>query len=501
MRSMTRLRDPGYLFLICAAAITACGPPAPGVTCIAPAEDASATCVRRDRVLHNDMPRNGLSREALMDPGMANILAVMRTHALNDPGDTALGLALQSDATYGPDAMSLVEYIISCALDRETTVAFQLGDGTGVQWSGEVGLCGAHSPPPFGNWGAVPPSKDCLEIVSSCVLARVNALHKKVIISARGDSQCVLPLQPEVAVEAEYRECDGTPIRSLQTCSGPWTDPGARDCGWTGRLVGSCERDTEVTLVTNPQAAGTAVRVCKGLYGCDHEDSPAPPGAPACGSAAGYPEGTPWYAGVIPPIQTDPVHHTVTFRCPHDGLTTGRAYFSVMLAASAPGVPLANGADVEVKGGTATYPASETDVFTFREGAFFGNIFDDLKARPNKADGEQVLFNDQYACYSDTWSAGAAQLTDRLCAGPGNDPPCFENPPEPCLWSTGSPGTLAPGNHCDAQSCDDDQSYLGCQWNAPWKHAITVFLNHPCDLARDLVTCGKIYPGFSQNDL
>jgi hypothetical protein len=445
------------------------------------------------------MPRNGLTREALMNPGMAGILAVMRQHPLNHPGDTALADAVRSDSTYGADAMSLVEYIVSCALDRGTRVDFRLADGTDVQWPGEVGLCGAHSP--FGDWGAGMPSEDCLEIVSSCVLARVNALHKKVIISARNDSPCVLPLQPKVAVETAYRECDGTPIRSSGPCKGPWADPTTRDCGWTGKSVGSCAHGTSVTLRTNASAGNAAVRVCKGLYECDHEDSLPPSGPLACGSGADYPAGTPWYAGVIRPSDTDPIKHTVTFDCPRNGLTTGPAYFSVMMASSDPSVALPGAADVEIVGTSGTYPASEVEVFTFREGAFFGNLFDGSDHHPNVTDPGQVLISDQYACYSDLWNTGAAYMTDRLCAGPGTDPPCFENVPEPCLWATGHPGTLAPDRHCEAQSCGDDESYLGCRWNAPWQHAITVFLNHPCDLAVDLDTCGKAYPGFSQQGL
>lgn len=477
----------------------------------------SATCVERDHLTHNDMPRNGLSREALMNTDMVTILAAMRDHALNDPGDTAVNDAVKSASTYGPDAMSLVEYIVSCALDRGATVSAQLADGTNVAWSGEVGLCGAHSP--FGDWGAQRPSNDCLEIVSSCVLARVNALHKKVIISARSDSECVLPLQPKVEVETEYRECNGTAIQSFQACSGRWADPGDRDCGWTGRLVGACEHGTDVTLRSNARAGNAAVRVCKGLYGCDHRDSPPPPGGPACGNASGYPEGTPWYAGVIPPSTTDPSRHTVAFHCPHNGLTTGPAYFSVMMAPSDPGMDLPADADVEIEGSRGTYPASEAEVFTYREGAFFGNLFNGPAHRFNNLGKEQVLIKDQYAsdnreqlliedqyaCYSDIWSSGLAHLTGRLCAGAGTgldiDPPCFENVPEPCLWATGSPGTLAPDHHCDAQSCGNDQSYLGCSWNGPWRHAITVFLNNPCDLAPNLAACAATYPAFSPQDL
>ncbi|HSS01981.1 MAG TPA: hypothetical protein VLM79_33210, partial [Kofleriaceae bacterium] len=102
------------------------------------------------------------------------------------------------------------------------------------------------------------------------------------------------------------------------------------------------------------------------------------------------------------------------------------------------------------------------------------------------------LVGQLYACYSDVWTDGIAHDADRLCAGI----PCFDNSPEPCLWQSGSPGTPATIHACTDESCPLEESYLGCNAHAGeqrWDHAITVFLNDPCDLSTDLCSCQKSY--------
>src|SRR5262249_14268036 len=151
-------------------------------------------------------------------------------------------------------------------------------------------------------------SQACLETVSSCLIARVNALHKKVIISVRGESSCLFPLQPRVPVQTEYRETDGTKIPSLdESPCAPGTAAGdaTRDCGWKARYVGSCTPGEHVSLTVGGNAM---VRVCRGIYGCDHEDRRPLPGQVP-------PENpTPWYAGVI--ASSDASDSTMGFTCP-----------------------------------------------------------------------------------------------------------------------------------------------------------------------------------------
>jgi len=62
---------------------------------------------------------------------------------------------------------------------------------------------------------------------------------------------------------------------------------------------------------------------------------------------------------------------------------------------------------------------------------------------------------------------------------------------------------LASEHTCGAQFCGPQQTYLNCSRDSksPRMPAVTVFLNHPCDLMRDIDSCRKAYPGvFSSNN-
>jgi hypothetical protein len=438
------------------------------------------------------MPRNGISSEALGDPRASVLFAAIRPDP-HDPrhGGLVEGLRSSWEMIRGSDddeasqhMRYLARYIASCALDPGVAVTAEGGAEIGI---GQLGLCGAHSP--FGDWTHAPPTQDCLEIVSSCLLARVNGLDRRVVVSARGDSPQLSPLL-KVPVEDRYREGhDGTPILSLRGCSQNEladSDP-RRDCGWRTRYVGSCAPGR----VTFRAPAETMVRVCKGIYGCDHQDwvlddvtlgnstyaTPAYAGIVGSGLANPGPPGSP----TIP----------VSFDCP------ARGYFSVMLASRHPREsPPAE--DVSVTCG-AHYPSSEQEVFTYREGAFFGNLFDSARSPSGPPPTGPEIAGAQYACYSEDWNAGAAYLDDRICALPDpSDRLCFASRPRPCLWQPGSSTrTPAPIHSCSAETCGTQDYYVGCTWAADgsavlgttWDHAITVFLNHPCDLSPDPTDC------------
>jgi hypothetical protein len=175
----------------------------------------------------------------------------------------------------------------------------------------------------------------------------------------------------------------------------------------------------------------------------------------------------------------------VSFDCPSNDIGPERpSYFAVMLASPNPAADVVFPSnDLMVCG--AEYPSKEVHVFTYREGAFFGNLFSDVTAQslddqsPSTEPNEIV--GDQYACYSDVWDDGAAYLSGRICAGPTST--CFAHGPLPCLWQRGSPSRVPALLHrCAGETCDE-QSYRGCSWDSSWRHAITVFLNHPCDLS------------------
>jgi len=450
-----------------------------GTACVAPSTLCTgAGCISRDKLTHNSMPRNGLTSKALS--AAQPVLQAIQGGSLSATTLTPMAPSIASSA----DLHSLMNYIASCALDAGATIdlGVRAPDGSPVILKGELGLCGASSS--LGNWATGIPSSKCLEMVSACILARVNALNKRVIISVRTKTSGLLPLQPKVPVEEAYRDnvggqTDGTPIQSFGACaSGASPDPTARDCGWQGRYVGSCLPGNAVTVEPKP---GMAVRVCRGIYGCDPRDTP-----PSMVGMAGFsPYATPWYSGVLGSSKIP-----LTFTCPANGISmTDPSYFSIMVASATDPLATVSG-DVTVSG-AIEYPSPEENVFRYREGAFFGNIFNPVK---DNMMIDQVLVADQYACYSDVWTAADAHLTDRLCAGPGAT--CFANQPAACLFQHGPPvGIVATPHFCQTETCTSSPVYSECA--APiaaasppkWEYSITVYLNHLCDLARDLKSC------------
>jgi hypothetical protein len=447
-----------------------------------------------------DMPRNGLDYHTLRSDVGHDWLEKMRNNSLQDvPWNSIL---------VDDDLARLSEYVVSCALAPHTMV-----DGVkinGRPLEGQMGLCN--------EWLKLPPDNDCLERVSSCLLARMNGLGRRVVISVRGTKLDPLPLRDKVSIETKYREDpEGISIESFNSCGSGMP---SEDCGWTKGYVGSCTPGQMVRLI---HPMDVAVRVCRGIYGCDHKDwMPGETGSPTQYNIMGIPMGTPWYSGKINITEVD---NTVTFTCLGNGITDpmdpvhpasasapAPSYFGVMLIGLNPMVNARAAADnIKISGGK--YPLTEEEVFTYREGAFFGNVFDDIPAlsfpQPDTGGKNKFLVGNQYACYSEIWNSGEAHLTDRICALPdlelklGNT--CLVNSPEPCLWSPTLP-TLVDCDHvCQSEVCKEG-GYLGCQSSSvpgslsgikEWTHALTVYLNNPCDLSLDRETCATSFKNFN----
>ncbi|KYF78059.1 hypothetical protein BE11_12070 [Sorangium cellulosum] len=408
-----------------------------------------------------EMPQNGLEPGALSRNEV--LLAALMDHKLSTEAlETILSTAprmaeLFLDARAG-DADELMEVIVSCALDPEQDVEATIHD-VKFAWRGKLGLCGERSP--LGSWGQEPPTQGCLEAVSSCVLARMNALKRQVPISIRGQDASLFVLRDRVHVERELR--DRTPIASFEACTAGGTDDREkRDCGWQAAYVGRCEPKFSVTLERDPLFEDqTMVRVCKGIYGCDHEQ-------PDVASSRALP----YYAGFVAGFDEK---EKISFPCPQGGL------FSVMLASPDLKKELPPELDVRPSRGTpAQYPAREEEVFTYREGSFFGDVFRGPK--------------DRYACYSDIWSHGKAHLTDRLCAGP-SDEGCLLHEPYPCRAAPKGDADTAPAytQLCFGEAEAPGSAYLDCEGEQrvrpPWQHGITVFLSDPCALSSDRKLC------------
>ncbi|WP_437504992.1 hypothetical protein [Sorangium sp. So ce1099] len=444
--------------------------------------------------LERMMPRNSLHTAVLSAGALLENEALMLHLASSPLNNDSLNRFLAGRPMRASEK-ELLEYVVSCALDPARSVH-------GAK--GEFGLCGA-SGLAHGNWFTTAPSRDCQEVVTACVLARANSLGKSVRISARSTQDSrdreLFRLALVVPVEKEYREPGAGGARSFSAC--PEDTPGwssARECGWSGRSVGTCLPGERVTL--RPSSATTAplmVRVCKGIHGCDSASSP-----------TGR-----WYAGHVAEgiLSSDPFIRTfsgakaeLSFSCPSSG-AAGPWSFAVMVASPSLSTPLPATADVVLgtSGGYRRYPASEAEVFTVREGAFYGNLFANAISGGSAT---AMLSGAQYACYSDVWTSPMAHMADRLCAG--RDGACFENLPGPCL----NTGVAPPDGLCQGKL---DGSYYGCapppeEDGAPGgggvpeeptrsRHVVTVYLNHPCDLASNVNECQRAYAQFSPTKL
>jgi hypothetical protein len=499
-----------------------------GARVLGDSSSAGASCGARPAAIatvHNTMTHNALS-PASLSANDALLWAIARG-PLNSA--TLVGLATDPGLRtqlHSFEGASLMKYIVSCALAPGARVDY--GEPAAVAsevtppWTGELGLCGPGSP--YRDWATGAPSPECLQLVSSCVLARTNAIGKKVAISMRGEPRCLFtPLRREVPVETAYREPQGTfdaptfpDIASFGDCAAPPSGEVTRGCGWAPLDVGRCRAGTSVTVCASasgtapgscdsdePGASDLMLRVCKGLYGCDHGRDRPP------------------YAGYLPSqVETRSPRPRVTFTCPNNGplirdgddpRTGARyGYYSVMVASttrgSLPGSapddrrPRGIRASAFVGGSGDNYPASENDVFTYPEGAFYGYLFPlhagQLRSCSQSVAPDRQLSNDMYACFSDLWATPMAVLTDRYCAHlPSVTEPCFVNAPMACY--------LAAGDRCDApvRSPDGYRACKGVSSQPAWRLPITVYLNHPCDLAGDgnceqLHAIGKL-PGFT----
>ncbi|MFP2912763.1 hypothetical protein ACLESD_48705 [Pyxidicoccus sp. 3LFB2] len=403
-----------------------------------------------------------------------------------------------------PKAQQLMSYLVGCALNQGDSVNwFDPLTFTARRWYGQAGLCPS--------WGTAAPTADCLERVSSCLLARNNALGRRVELSMRGEHQLwpagpnIYTLEPQTR-PADHHPTTSQPLASFLPCS-PTTQQGpGRDCGWKADGIGYCAASGPVqvgagglTSCPGPAPAlgssnmQTVLRVCSGVNGCDHAD------ARNLGEATGS------CAGISPvPV--------VSFTC------TAGQFFSVMAApfsASTTSALLPNVA--ASPSNVVSYGLSETEVYTEREGAFYGNVFDyKALARGVNVDVVQYgqgrearyvvvgadveikgsVYTRMFSCYDPTWANGPAYSSHRLCALPGSGANCAATVTGACFTSLNPPvpgkcaideGSMTEGDR-DYEECEDP---LGNVW---W-HPVTTFLHSACDAVppprQGLLTCGQ----------
>jgi hypothetical protein len=315
--------------------------------------------------------------------------------------------------------------------------------------------------------------------VSGCLLARNNAFGISVPLSLRGDRDgtSAIPLAATVDLWPKVWRTN-TDVASAQPC-GANTVGLTRNCGWQSAGVGRCTPGQPVAVGAGgcglgDSAGHTMLRVCARMHFCD-EGSPAliAENDGACDSS----------------------QPRVEFTCPSEG------FYAVMAArySSASGP-----AEVEVAADPPLVPSSEAQVFTWREGAFYGTIFgagalNPLKpqVRVNPVTGrveEQpipginfwvpgktlssvfagVVYQKMWACSSGNWNLPEAYYERRICAAAGGIN-CAAKYAGPCALACGSDDGGPVSGDFDYADCAD----LTLQ---RWPTPTTTFLNHPCDL-------------------
>lgn len=428
---------------------------------------------------------NSLSTQALVlnaigtNPEANGLLATTKLVDLFSPlgGDPRILKQLHDE-----DAETFMSYLVSCALGPNQVLWYYnpRPASAGVHlWGGKAGLCT--------QWLNSAPSAACLRRVSGCMLARNNALGRRVELSIRGEvlgDPSIFYLETQTK-PAEYQPTTATKLDSFAECTASETGP-SRDCGWTADGIGACIPASTVSLgaggvvscpgpaVGSSSGAKMVLRVCSGVVGCDS------------GGATNLGEGDESCAGVEP---------VVTFTCPAEG------FYSVMTAPwDSDDVGTAS---VEVSPDSpARYALSEAQVFAVREGAFYGNIFVPealatkvfVEERPSGGERpnykvvgkdaivEGAIYKKMYSCYDPAWREGAAYSSARVCALPnplGGGANCASTVTGPC-WTTGTQagrcevndGSQVPGDG-DYERCKDTTGKL-------WMEPVTTFLHDPC---------------------
>ncbi|XXX71991.1 hypothetical protein WMF30_30525 [Sorangium sp. So ce134] len=490
---------------------------------------------------------NGLSAEALTrnalitnpraNPVMVSVPLATESYADLD-GEPALRFQLRHEPT-----REVMRYLASCALEQGQRVSYtDTSTGEEHTFPGEIGICP--------KWATGPIGLKCQQLVSACMLARVNAEGRHVALSMRGQA---FPehrpelLTPAPSVRVAGFTAGGDSILSFRRCKTE-VSGASRDCGWTAGHVGSCtpgshvyigvgseplgDCDADPSSATGLSQGDTVVRICNGIHGCD-DGSPdrveqsevqcsgrSEPAlhfvCPGSGhfSVMSGPRTSPGTGARAPERQrgfsvtSHPRQHAAP---PSDAASTTDATSAPTTdATSAPTtdatpIPKINTTPIsriEATFEAAVYPAPEAQVFRWREGAFYGNLWgaDPLHRKLEEgmnevtedgvfhgapASGESV-FRRAFACTGEYWTDHAAYVGHRLCAGAGTDIDCVATSVGACGDAHAIPD-CPPLHQCsvdDGGLVEGDGDFQQCKGSGggTWLHPITVFLNHPSDI-------------------
>lgn len=469
------------------------------------AQDAEMTLV--DGTIKNGLSSEAFRRNALTTNAKA--LEILLLHPLDDDLFRVergyIGRQL-----HDPKAKAVMKELLACALDRSTELHHP-GEGRQAPetWRGELGLCQS--------WHHGAPDEACQELVTACLMARVNAQGMSIPLLLRGEPPSLSARRERVRTETRFRESPPGEHLSEGWPIGSFSDPNCprdRECNWAPAYVGKCDSgEIQLAIQNRSTCDSMTLRVCAGIHGCLGPDS-------------GYPQPDDLqqhhYSKHLQDKQGACVASPLRFRCPTD---VG-GYYSVMTWPRQDRVPTVVKVD-----GSGAYPAMAKDVFKFPEGAFYGNLFtrknlirscevnDDLtRLKCTDRDGdnnrecstplgengcsrkdEPLPSPNTFACYSFAQQEqsmdddlGVAALNYRMCNSPDAAAPCFGTRPQRCHYKDPAINH-ARGSHCDSK---EDGIYSECRnpinGKASFKWVIATYLNIPCDFIRDDGLCAAM---------
>ncbi|WP_426735019.1 hypothetical protein [Myxococcus faecalis] len=382
-----------------------------------------------------------------------------------------------------PAARNVMHYLVECALPATATVEWMDRKKEVHSFSGGVGLCP--------EWGVRAPSAQCLGYVSACLLSRNNAYGHTVEISMRGehprDDRRFNPTGVTQQWHPMFLPC-------AHGGRGAW-----EECGWVGEGVGSCTPGEQVTIAAGAPRLDTSctttlgsgdgdrvLRVCAQPRGCEAASALALGEGNECGGA----------------------QPSATFTCPRGGR------YSVMSAPYDRSSPPGSWVRPAVTHGR--YPTESFGAFTFREGAFFGNILDpkglNVEVHINmdtyapflsKPDFDGYPYQNAHACYSRDWVAGDVHLASRVCAntvvGGRNAYGCLARTVGPCEPDAFTSKAACDVNDGPVVTADGDFEVCADTEGTYHFESITTVLNSPCDALppSDRVTCDPAMCDFS----
>jgi hypothetical protein len=418
---------------------------------------------------------NGLTTTAFLNALTAghDAIKALRTSTLSTATFSASGNAILNQALVDPNAQTTMGYLVGCALSQNQSVTWKNPtNGVTTTFSGALGIC------PMWNTGL--PSATCLQQVSACVVARNNPPGYHVPISIRGQDRDTGYAFMLAGTVPDYTYVPVTQgpvwVQSVNPCTDGGSDPG-RNCGWTLNDVLACKIGSQVTIkgVASDNSTQVLLRACKGVAACDNG---------ANFQFSSELEGT---AGWLIDGQEN-----LSVVCPDDG---NIAVMSAPMDSTSP-------ISVQVSVSDATYPADEEQVFSYREGAFFGNIFDETALAPGldihfvagkltgvpKAPIAGSIYQHMFSCYAPNWLNGPAYSEERLCAVPDGGANCLATSVGECLMESGAVSGCA---ITDGSQLVGDGDYENCYDSSgnPWNVPVTTYLFDACSVVDDPVNC------------